>query len=57
MLSHLGALGDGVPGKSRLKWESLQTCVWRLSTIFNGCPAVTYSPTPSRVQYHRRCGS
>jgi hypothetical protein len=23
----------------------------------NGCPAVTYSPTPSRVQYHRRCGS
>ena len=21
------------------------------------CPAVTYSPTPSRVQYHRRCGS
>src|SRR6185312_881126 len=20
------------------------------------CPAVTYSPTPSRVQYHRRCG-
>ena len=24
---------------------------------FNVCPAVTYSPTPSRVQYHRRCGS
>ena len=23
----------------------------------NVCPAVTYSPTPSRVQYHRRCGS
>ena len=23
----------------------------------NGVPAVTYSPTPSRVQYHRRCGS
>src|SRR5699024_1070308 len=21
------------------------------------CPAVSYSPTPSRVQYHRRCGS
>ena len=20
-------------------------------------PAVSYSPTPSRVQYHRRCGS
>jgi hypothetical protein len=27
-----------------------------LST-FNDVPAVTYSPTPSRVQYHRRCGS
>ncbi len=24
---------------------------------FNDVPAVTYSPTPSRVQYHRRCGS
>ena len=23
----------------------------------NDVPAVTYSPTPSRVQYHRRCGS
>ena len=23
----------------------------------NVCPAVSYSPTPSRVQYHRRCGS
>ena len=21
------------------------------------CPAVTYSPTSSRMQYHRRCGS
>ena len=27
-----------------------------LSTC-NDVPAVTYSPTPSRVQYHRRCGS
>ena len=29
---------------------------WGSSTV-NGVPAVTYSPTPSRVQYHRRCGS
>ena len=28
-----------------------------LDPFFNVCPAVTYSPTPSRVQYHRRCGS
>ena len=30
---------------------------WWLGPRPNGCPAVTYSPTPSRVQYHRRCGS
>src|SRR5690625_1565129 len=23
----------------------------------NNCPAVTYSPTTSRLQYHRRCAS
>ena len=32
---------------------------WWLEALdrVNLCPAVTYSPTPSRVQYHRRCGS
>ena len=33
-----------------------QPCGWG-SRPFNDVPAVTYSPTPSRVQYHRRCGS
>ena len=32
-----------------------QPCGW--GSRPNECPAVTYSPTPSRVQYHRRCGS
>ena len=32
------------------------TCGWG-SRPCNDVPAVTYSPTPSRVQYHRRCGS
>ena len=26
-------------------------------TFMKLCPAVSYSPTPSRVQYHRRSGS
>lgn len=31
---------------------------WWLGVLdLNDVPAVTYSPTPSRVQYHRRCGS
>ncbi|MDR6439282.1 hypothetical protein J2790_004457 [Paenarthrobacter nicotinovorans] len=35
-------------GKSPDLWSGL---------LPNVCPAVSYSPTPSRVQYHRRCGS
>ena len=30
---------------------------WPGGPSSNNGPAVTYSPTPSRVQYHRRCGS
>ena len=29
---------------------------WVPGLPFNVCPAVSYSPTLSRVQYHRRCG-
>ena len=52
------ALGVHVPGVGWLwwlKWESPNRVVGALD--LNGVPAVTYSPTPSRVQYHRRCGS
>jgi hypothetical protein len=48
---------SGVFGVGWLTWESPSTrCVEGLSTLIV-VPAVTYSPTPSRVQYHRRCGS
>jgi hypothetical protein len=39
------------------KWEGPPTRVCWGALDLNGCPAVTYSPTPSREQYHRRCGS
>ena len=52
--------GSGTParlGSERpVKCGRTPTCWWGSSTV-NGVPAVTYSPTPSRVQYHRRCGS
>ena len=44
--------GCGVP----VKCGRTPNLSWGSSTV-NGVPAVTYSPTPSRVQYHRRCGS
>ncbi len=49
-----GAIGlagvDGFNGVRPRTW-------WCGASACNGCPAVSYSPTLSRVQYHRRCGS
>jgi len=54
--SERGSCVWGVVCVGWLKWESPdQLPGW--GSRPNGCPAVTYSPTPSRVQYHRRCGS
>ena len=50
----------GGPGAPVVFWGlnagEPQPCGWG-SRPCNDVPAVTYSPTPSRVQYHRRCGS
>ena len=50
----------GGPGAPVVLWGlnagEPQPCGWG-SRPCNDVPAVTYSPTPSRVQYHRRCGS
>ncbi len=57
-----GASWLGVPDvrEGRFGWGfkcgRTPTWWWGSSTV-NDVPAVTYSPTPSRVQYHRRCGS
>ena len=46
----------GMVSVNGLKWVKGSTVMVEPFTL-KRCPAVTYSPTPSRVQYHRRCGS
>ena len=49
---------DVVPGDLPVLWwlKGKSPDLWS-GLLPNVCPAVSYSPTPSRVQYHRRCGS
>ena len=65
------AVGDGASQGARRVVVGRAWCVWVVFGVLNVggpnrggwgldlivVPAVTYSPTPSRVQYHRRCGS
>ena len=46
-----------VPGAARSGVKHRNPQAKSLGGSGTGCPAVTYSPTPSRVQYHRRSGS
>ena len=57
-----GAEGASHPGAAGRVWwlkcgRAPTMAGWGSRPFSKGCPAVTYSPTPSRVQYHRRCGS
>ena len=68
--SERGSLREGpssarASGVGGVYWVRIRVCVLNVggpnhvvgASTVNVCPAVTYSPTPSRVQYHRRCGS
>ena len=52
----LAGPGPGLGGVGGLNGVRPRTW-WCGASACNGCPAVSYSPTLSRVQYHRRCGS